>query len=87
MLLILPVTSLTPIVSEDVKGFLFPLAARKIPDVGPKTDRALKEQNIETISDLASAKPEMLTRLFGSWGTRLHELANGIDDSEFVEEI
>jgi nucleotidyltransferase/DNA polymerase involved in DNA repair len=46
----------------------------------------LKELNIETISDLASAKTEMLTRLFGSWGARLHELANGIDDSEVVEE-
>jgi DNA polymerase IV (DinB-like DNA polymerase) len=77
---------LTVVKPEDVKGFLFPLAARKIPGVGPKTDRALKELNIETISDLASAKPEMLTRIFGSWGTRLHELANGIDDSEVVEE-
>jgi DNA polymerase IV (archaeal DinB-like DNA polymerase) len=28
----------------------------------------------------------MLARLFGSWGARLLELANGIDDSEVVEE-
>lgn len=31
-------------------------------------------------------KPEMLTRLFGVWGARLYEFANGIDDSEFIEE-
>ena len=28
----------------------------------------------------------MLARLFGSWGARLLELANGIDDSEVAEE-
>jgi DNA polymerase IV (archaeal DinB-like DNA polymerase) len=77
---------LTVVKEEAVRDFLFPLAARKIPGVGPKTDRALKELNIETISDLASAKPEMLTRLFGTWGARLHELANGIDNSEVIEE-
>ena len=41
---------------------------------------------IETIKDLATAKPEMLTRLFGFWGTRLHEYANGIDLSQVIEE-
>jgi DNA polymerase IV (archaeal DinB-like DNA polymerase) len=77
---------LTVVKPEDVQNFLFPLAVRKIPGVGPKTERALKELNIQTVRDLASAKPEMLTRLFGTWGARLHELANGIDNSEVVEE-
>jgi len=77
---------LTVVKPEDVQEFLFPLAVRKILGVGPKTERALKELNIETVHDLASAKPEMLTRLFGTWGTRLNELANGIDDSEVIEE-
>ena len=77
---------LTVVKEEDVKGFLFPLEVRKIPGVGPKTERALKELNIETISDLASITPEMLTRLFGVWGARLHEFAYGIDNSEVIEE-
>jgi DNA polymerase IV (DinB-like DNA polymerase) len=77
---------LTVVKEEDVKEFLFLLDVRKIPGVGPKTERILKEANIETISDLVSAKPEMLTRLFGVWGVRLHEFANGIDSSEVVEE-
>jgi len=77
---------LTVVKEEDVKEFLFLLNVRKIPGVGPKTERILKEANIETDSDLASAKPEMLTRLFGVWGVRLHEFANGIDSSEVVEE-
>ena len=77
---------LTVVKEEDVKGFLFPLEVRKIPGIGPKTERALKMLNIEIISDLASITPEMLTRLFGVWGARLHEFANGIDNSEVVEE-
>ncbi len=77
---------LTVVKEEEVKDFLFLLKVRKIPGVGPKTERALKELNIETVHDLASADPEMLTRLFGVWGTRLHEFANGIDYSEVTEE-
>jgi DNA polymerase IV (DinB-like DNA polymerase) len=77
---------LTVVKEEDVKEFLFPLEVRKIPGVGPKSERKLKELNIETINDLASADPEMLRRLFGVWGARLHEFANGIDNRQVVEE-
>jgi DNA polymerase IV (DinB-like DNA polymerase) len=77
---------LTVVKEEEVKNFLSPLNIRKIPGVGPKTERVLKELNIETVRGLASADPEMLTRLFGVWGARLHEFANGIDFSEVTEE-
>jgi len=77
---------LTVVKEDEVKEFLFPLKVRKIPGVGPKTERSLKELGIETLADLASIKPEMLTRLFGVWGARLHEFANGIDNSEVIEE-
>jgi len=77
---------LTAVEDENVKKFLFPLEVRKLPGVGPKTERRLKRMKIETIKDLATAKPEMLTRLFGFWGTRLHEYANGIDLSQVIEE-
>jgi DNA polymerase IV (DinB-like DNA polymerase) len=77
---------LTVVREDDVKGFLFPLDVRKIPGVGPKTERSLKELGIETVADLASMKPEVLTRLFGVWGTRLREFANGIDNAEVIEE-
>jgi DNA polymerase IV (DinB-like DNA polymerase) len=76
---------LTVVKEDEVKEFLFPLKVRKIPGVGPKTERSLKELGIETVADLASMKPELLTRLFGVWGARLHEFANGIDNSEVVE--
>jgi len=77
---------LTVIKPEDVKDFLYPLEVRKIPGVGPKTEKALMDMNIETVKDLASIKPEMLTKLFGAWGARLHEFANGIDNREVIEE-
>jgi nucleotidyltransferase/DNA polymerase involved in DNA repair len=70
---------------EEVKDFLFPMKAGKIPGVGPKTEHALKELNIETIKDLASLTPEILTRLFGTSGARLNDAANGIDNDEVVE--
>lgn len=77
---------LTAVKEEDIKAFLFPLEVRKIPGVGPKTESALKGLDIITISDLASSKPELLTKLFGVWGARLHDLANGIDDNEVIED-
>jgi DNA polymerase IV (DinB-like DNA polymerase) len=77
---------LTVVKPDDVKEFLFPLEVRKIPGVGPKTERALASLNIETVKDLAAAKPEVLTKLFGAWGARLHEFANGIDHREVIEE-
>src|SRR5512136_840652 len=51
---------LTVVKPDDVQSFLQPLAVRKILGVGATTERALKELNIETVHDLASAKPEML---------------------------
>lgn len=77
---------LTVVKPEDVRDFLNPMKAGKIPGVGPKTEQALKELNIETVRDLASISPETLTRLFGVWGLRLHEFSNGIDNSGVIEE-
>ena len=77
---------LTVIREEGAKEFLSPLKVRKIPGVGPKTEGRLKGLKIETIGDLVATNPELLARLFGSWGSRLHEYANGIDYSEVREE-
>jgi len=77
---------LTVIRAEEAKDFLSPLNVRKIPGVGPKTEERLKDLKIETIGDLAAINPEHLTRLFGVWGSRLHEYSNGIDYSEVRED-
>jgi nucleotidyltransferase/DNA polymerase involved in DNA repair len=61
------------------------LRVRKIPGVGPKTERRLGDLEIETIGNLAAADPELLLRVFGSWGSKLHEYAKGIDHREVLE--
>lgn len=77
---------LTVVKEEYVREFLFPLDVRRLPGVGPKTESRLKDLKIETIGDLASVDSEVLKRIFGIWGARLHEFANGIDNSEVIEE-
>jgi len=77
---------LTIVREEDVSGFLSPLEVRKLPGVGPKTEARLKELKLKTVGDLAVLGSETLAKLFGVWGTRLHEYAHGVDPSEIVEE-
>jgi len=75
-------------VVEEVKAreFLAPLPVKKIPGVGPKTEQMLKKMGIEQIGQLASCDVQKLVAKFGKYGTRLHLIANGIDESEVEEE-
>src|SRR3989344_870851 len=70
---------LTIVIPEKVKTFLRPLPARKLYGIGPKTDSVLNSLGIKTIGDIADAKKEKLAGIFGAWGYRMHEYANGID--------
>ena len=67
--------------APEVATRLWPLAARKIPGVGPKADARLKALGIETIGQLAACEPawlqERFTERYGSW---LHRAAHGLDD-------
>ena len=66
---------------HQVERFLVGLPVRKIPGVGKATEAVLHEMNIETVGDLQRfEQPELVAR-FGKWGTRLWELARGIDES------
>ncbi|MBU2617516.1 MAG: DNA polymerase IV [Euryarchaeota archaeon] len=73
------------VVLEGVEGFLAPLSVRRIPGVGEKTEKALKEMGIETICQLAECDEQKLVAQFGKLGHRLHLLAKGIDESEVIE--
>ena len=77
---------LTVVKSEDMRNFLNPLPVRKLLGVGPKTEIKLKKLGIKTIGDLAKFNKETLIKMFGKWGAEMHELANGIDNDEVVEE-
>jgi DNA polymerase-4 len=66
---------------HQIERFLVDLPVRKIPGVGKVTERHLSEMNIITVGDLHQFTADELVARFGKWGTRLWELARGIDES------
>lgn len=70
------ITVLNP---TDAPRVLAPLSASKIHGCGPKTAKRLEELDIRTISDLAAANSDWLTRHLGSYGAELIRTAQGQD--------
>ncbi|MEO8378272.1 MAG: DNA polymerase IV [Acidobacteriota bacterium] len=66
---------------HQVERFLVSLPVRKIPGVGKATEALLQEMNILTVGDLHQFDAATLVERFGRWGTRLYQLARGIDES------
>jgi DNA polymerase-4 len=76
---------LTLIREEDIPRVIWPLPARKLPGVGPKTELHLKEVGINTIGDIAAKSLEELQGLFGeSYGHYLYEASRGIHESPII---
>lgn len=75
---------LTVVQPEKAKEFLATLPVSKISGIGKKSTEVLKQMKINTIGELASTHPGKLTEVFGKWGTRLWQLANGVDEEEVV---
>jgi DNA polymerase IV len=75
---------LTILTEEDIDKRIWPLPARKLWGVGPKTEAYLKEKmGIKTIRELAALPLERLIEEFGqSYGSYLYEASRGIDESE-----
>ncbi|HKF24766.1 MAG TPA: hypothetical protein VKB24_02280, partial [Candidatus Acidoferrum sp.] len=69
---------------EEIDSFLVPLPVGRIPGVGRVTEEKLKNLGIETVGELRGLTRPELEKRFGRYGTRLHELARGIDDSEVI---
>jgi DNA polymerase-4 len=69
---------------EDVEAFLPPLAVGRIPGVGKVTETRLKQMGILTVGDLQTLGLAALDAQFGRYGTRLYELARGIDHSKVI---
>ena len=66
---------------EDVPSRLWPLPARRLWGVGPKTEKVLESKGLHTVGDVAHTPIEKLEALVGeSWGAQLHALAHGLDD-------
>src|ERR1051325_1067486 len=69
---------------HQVERFLVGLPVRKIPGVGKATEAVLTDMGVATVGDLHRFTADELIARFGKWGTRLWELARGIDESPVV---
>jgi DNA polymerase IV (archaeal DinB-like DNA polymerase) len=76
---------LTVIEPAGTRDFLAPLAVRKIPGIGKKTELALLELGIRTIGDLDGYDIRKLVARFGRGSAALHDMALGIDGTEVEE--
>ncbi len=76
---------LTVVGMDDVARLIWPLAARKLPGIGPKTEEHLKGLGINTIGGVAAKSIEWLQAEFGqSYGHYLYEASRGIHESPIV---
>jgi len=67
--------------SYEVKHFLNPLSIKKLPMIGEKTYRLLRNMGIETIGTLSQIPPEILEKVLGKNGIIIWKRANGIDET------
>jgi DNA polymerase-4 len=76
---------LTVIRTGDLERRIWPLPARRINGIGPKSSARLEALGIRTIGELAAADPAWLVERFGrAHGAWMHEAAHGRDDRALV---
>ena len=71
---------LTVVKPHQVRGFLDPLAVRKLHGVGPATEKALAELGVTIIADLRRLSLAELEGRFGRHGAGLYHYSRGIDE-------
>jgi DNA polymerase IV len=69
---------------HEVQDFLFSLPVGRVPGVGHVTESRMKAAGIATVGDLYRLELSDLENHFGSYGTRLYQLARGIDHNPVV---
>jgi nucleotidyltransferase/DNA polymerase involved in DNA repair len=71
---------------KDMAAFLADKGTQRIPGIGAKTAEKLEGIGVKTIGELAKADIRRLSTAVGSFGMELHQIANGIDESQVVEQ-
>ena len=77
---------LTVIAPEDVPAFIAGLPVSKIPGMGDKSVKKMKLLGVENVGDILKLPEDMVLQRFGKYGSRLLELARGIDERRVVTE-
>ena len=71
---------------HEIKDKLWPLPVESLYMVGSATAAKLKKMHLLTVGDVAAMDEDMLRTLMGDkLGLRLHQFANGIDDTPVAE--
>jgi DNA polymerase-4 len=65
----------------EVINFLTPLPVERLPGVGKVTAAGLARLHVRTVGDLRMLQLGLLEDRFGRYGTRLYELARGVDEN------
>jgi DNA polymerase-4 len=72
----------------DMERRIWPLPARKINGIGPKSSAKLEALGVRTIAELAAADPAWLVEHFGrAHGAFMHDAAHGRDDRDVLTEM
>ncbi len=69
---------------DEVDAFLLSLSVDRLPGVGKVTAEKLGGLQIKTLADLRKTELDFLQEQFGRFGTRLYNLARGIDENPVV---
>ena len=72
---------LTLIPPSKMQSFIRDLPIEKVPGVGKQAMKQMGSLQVHTLGDLRSFDARLLTQKFGKMGTRLSQLAMGVDDS------
>jgi DNA polymerase-4 len=72
----------------DMERRIWPLPARKVNGIGPKSSAKLEALGVRTIAELAAADPVWLMEHFGrAHGAFMHDAAHGRDDRDVLTEM
>jgi len=66
---------------DEAIAFLTPLPVERLPGVGKVMTQKLTEVGVRTVGDIRNLDLAILQNQFGRYGTRLHELARGMDNN------
>lgn len=77
---------MTIVKDADATAFLEPLPIRKIPGIGPKSEKEFSLLGIKRVVDLKRLSREECKKIMGKWGLDLYDKIRGVDESPVTEE-